>query len=282
MSGPAPPPPPRGPLGATGWSSRFALGLAILVAAGVAGAGAPDDLLHSGHKLYSQHDEELIIRHFFDDRRGGFFVDVGSFHWQNLSTTYYLEHHLGWSGIAVDALPGLAAGYQKHRPRTRFFQYIVTDRSGTLETLYAAGSLSSTSEEHIERFPTLAGQVKPKPIQVPTITLDELLERNGVARVDFLSLDIEEGEPAALAGFDIDRYRPELVCVSAGPPVRDRLAAYFAAHGYERIDAYLEFDAGNWYYRPQPRRPWLGAAAGLSGAALVWAVWWGVRRRHPA
>lgn len=67
---------------------RSPSGLAALIAACAAGllsfpaaAGAPADILEKGQKLYSQHDEELIIRHFFDDRRDGFFVDVGSFHW---------------------------------------------------------------------------------------------------------------------------------------------------------------------------------------------------------
>ena len=58
-------------------------------------AGAPKDILTSGQKLYSANNEELIIRHFFNDRRGGVFVDVGSWHWKESSTTYYLEKHLG-------------------------------------------------------------------------------------------------------------------------------------------------------------------------------------------
>ena len=115
--------------------------------------GAPEDILTAGQALYSQRDEELIIRHFFDDRREGFFVDVGSFHWKKKSTTYYLEKHLGWSGIAMDAQPGFAAGYRTHRPATTFLNYIVTDHSGTVETLYLARALSSTSRELIRRFP---------------------------------------------------------------------------------------------------------------------------------
>jgi len=48
---------------------------------------------------------------------------------------------------------------------------------------------------------------------VSTITLDDLLGREGVAHVDFLSLDIEGAEPAALAGFSIGRFQPALACV---------------------------------------------------------------------
>jgi hypothetical protein len=51
--------------------------------------------------------EELIIRDFFNDRRGGFFLDVGSGRFQTGSNTYFLEKSLGWRGIAIDANPNL-------------------------------------------------------------------------------------------------------------------------------------------------------------------------------
>ena len=209
--------------------------------------GAPEDILTAGQALYSQRDEELIIRHFFDDRREGFFVDVGSFHWKKKSTTYYLEKHLGWSGIAMDAQPGFAAGYRTHRPATTFLNYIVTDHSGTVETLYLARALSSTSRELIRRFPKTR-DLEPREISVPTITLDEALDQNRVSRIDFLSMDIEGGEPAALAGFDIGRFRPELVCIESDPSTRAAILAYLTEHGYERIDAYLAHDNANWYF----------------------------------
>jgi hypothetical protein len=71
-------------------------------------------------------------------------------------------------------------------------------------------------------------------------------------------MDIEGSEPTALAGFDIERFRPELVVIEAAPDNRAAIAAYFAAHGYERIDAYLEHDAFNWYFRPRAGKEDLG------------------------
>ncbi len=196
-------------------------------------------------KLYSQKNEELVIRHFFDDRRGGVFVDVGCYHWKKYSTTYYLEARLGWSGVGIDALPWLRAGYEKNRPATRFFNYIVTDRSGGKATLFAAGPLSSTDEERIEAW--LPGE-KRKPIEVPTITLTELLDEAGIAKIDFLSMDIEGGEAAALRGFDIERFAPELACVEVAAENREAVAQYFADHGYQLLEEYRAYDPLNLYY----------------------------------
>ena len=126
----------------------------------------------------------------------------------------------------------------------------MTDHSGDVGTLYAAGPLSSVNKDNVKSFPEVK-DVKPKPIQVATITLNDLLDRNGVETLDFLSMDIEGAEPAALAGFDIERFRPALVCIEAHGAGGEEIAAYFQAHGYERIDEYLQHDRVNWYYKPK-------------------------------
>lgn len=231
---------------------RVVFAAILLVAGCQRHEGAPKGLLASGEKLYSQFNEELIIRHFFDDRKGGFFVDVGSWHFRDGSTTYYLEKHLGWSGIAIDAQEHLRKGYDENRPNTRFFSYAVGDKSGEKVTFYLAGQLSSTHEDHL-RFFDKAKDYKPQAVEVETITLNDLLTRQGVDRIDFLSMDIEEAEPAALAGFDIAKYRPALVCIEAAEVVREPIATYFVTHGYERIDEYLKHDEVNWYFRPRRR-----------------------------
>jgi FkbM family methyltransferase len=213
-------------------------------------SGAPTDILTNGKKLYTQFNEELIIRHYFDDMRHGSFVDVGSWQWRDGSTTYYLEEHLGWRGLAIDAQESLRSDYEKHRPRTKFFSYIVTDHSGTREKLFLGGQISSVDPTHFEQFPGTEGVV-PQEIEVPTITLNELLSQNGVTHFDFLSIDIEGAEPQALAGFDIKKYAPRLVCIEAAPRIRDAILDYFSKHDYERIDDYLQYDAVNWYFRPR-------------------------------
>ena len=96
------------------------------------------DILATGKALYSHAKEELIIRDFFHDRRGGFFLDVGCGHPIQDSNTYYLEKHLGWSGIAVDALPEFARKWRRNRPASKFFNLLVTDHADTLDPFYRA------------------------------------------------------------------------------------------------------------------------------------------------
>lgn len=210
------------------------------------------DIIGTEKKLYSQLNEELIIRDFFQDRRDGFFVDIGCADPQEGSTTYYLEKHLGWSGIAVDARNELRPLWKKKRPKSTFITYLVTDHSDTTDPFYVikgAEGLSSTEKERKFMGHEFEGEER----RVLSITLNDLLAKNKVTNIDFLSMDIEGAELLALAGFDIERYKPELVCIEGSPHQRDKITEYFTTHGYERIDKYLEHDKVNLYFQPKGR-----------------------------
>jgi FkbM family methyltransferase len=201
-----------------------------------------------GPPLYSQFAEELIIRDFFKDRRSGVFLDVGANHYRDSSTTYYLEHHLGWSGLAIEPLTQFAEDYKTHRPRTTFLPFFVSDVSDAKATLYVLDKhtvVSSSDKAFTERT-----GANPRELTVPTIRLDDLLQKHGITRVDFMSMDIELSEPKALAGFDVRRFRPELVCIEAHDEVRQQILDYFARHGYVIVGKYLPADENNLYFMP--------------------------------
>lgn len=201
-----------------------------------------------GPRLYSHGDEELIIRDFFEDRKNGFFVDVGANHYQVESTTFYLEKFLGWSGIAVDGVGDFEADYLGNRKNTRFFCFCVSDRSGASADFYV------TEKNNMRRSSLRKSWAKKygrsHHTTIPTIRLDDLLEREGVQRIDFLSMDVELGEQAALAGFDIEKYRPALVCIETHKEVRRQIFDYFSQHGYVLLEKYKDLDPANSYFIP--------------------------------
>jgi methyltransferase FkbM-like protein len=202
---------------------------------------------HYGPGKHSTYLEEWIIRDFFQDKKQGVFVDVGSADYENASNTYFLEDTLGWSGIAIDAQESYRAGYEKHRPRTKFFALFVSDHSNDTAKLFLAngpGASSSTRD-----FSAAYGGVKGS-VDVPTVTLNDLLTAQGVAAFDFLSMDIELAEPQGLAGLDIQRFHPTLAVVEAHPEVRQRILDYFAANHYGVVGKYLRVDPVNLWFMP--------------------------------
>ena len=205
-----------------------------------------------GPTHYSQFQEEWIIRDFFKDRRGGYFVDVGASHYRDNSSTFYLENRLGWSGIAVDPQSMFEADYRKYRPRTRFFSFFVSDASNQAAKLYIPDGDSLDASGNRDSA-LLSGKHVTENV-VPTITLTDLLTQLRVGRIDLLSVDVELSEPKVLAGFDIGRFKPTLVCIEAHAEVRQQILDFFASHGYVAVGRYLRVDPLNLYFTP------LGAA----------------------
>jgi FkbM family methyltransferase len=200
-----------------------------------------------GDARSSEHFEEWLIRDFFQDRREGVFLDVGANHYKNYSNTYFLEASLGWSGVAVDALEEFAAGYAANRPKTRYVAMYASDVADSSVRFFVSDNalVSSSDPEFTKRYGASG-----KPREVPTTTLNAVLEQAGIDHIDLLSMDIELAEPKALAGFDIRRFRPALVCIEAHPEVRQQILDYFASNGYTIVGKYLRADSHNLYFRP--------------------------------
>jgi FkbM family methyltransferase len=201
-----------------------------------------------GPERNTEREEEWLIRDFFRDRRNGVFVDVGANHYQVTNKTYYLETQLGWSGIAIEPQAQFAADWAKHRPRARFFPLFVSDVSNETAKLYVLNSSSLVASGHKE-FVQQFGQ--PDEVrEVPTVALTDLLDQQGIRKIDFLSMDIELYEPQALKGFDINRFKPSLVCIEALIPVRQQILDYFTAHDYVVVGKYVWVDRENLYFMP--------------------------------
>lgn len=201
-----------------------------------------------GPARFSQFAEEWIIRDFFQDKRDGVFVDVGANHYRDSSTTYYLEKHLGWSGLAIEPLRQFEAEYKTHRPRTTFAPFFVADVSDETAKMYVLDAHTVVSSA--DRTFTERTGANPRELIVPTITLNDLLPKHGIEKIDFLSMDIELSEPKALAGFDVGRFRPGLVCIEAHDEVRQQILDYFARNGYVIVGKYLPADDNNLYFMP--------------------------------
>ncbi len=231
--------------------------LTLLVLFSVSGAITPskittlsiDEFVRANRKLYSQHNEELLIRHFFHDRRDGVFLDVGCAWPRRNSTTFFLESYLGWSGIGIDAVEHYREAWEFYRPKSTFLHFAVCDKSGDIITFHQAAwsGVSSIYEEHVEHY----SNQQSTPVDVRTVTLNDVLVDAALDAIDFMSMDIEGAEPLALAGFDIERFAPRLVCIEMheGAENQDFIEDYFTKHGYQRIDEYLPYDHANWYYR---------------------------------
>jgi FkbM family methyltransferase len=168
---------------------------------------------------YSQNREDILLARAFPQDYVGFYVDVGAWLPDTDSVTK-LFYDRGWSGLNVE--PGRHAFSELVRQRTRDIN---------LPVAVAENAGEATFYEYNEAFAgrstldgELAGQYGEEGFEaesytVTVTTLSDIFEEHvGERVVDFLKIDVEGNEEAALRGADFTRFRPRIVIVEATEP----------------------------------------------------------------
>jgi FkbM family methyltransferase len=201
-------------------------------------------------------DHEMrLIAAFFGGRKG-YFVEVGANEPRKRSQTWHLEQ-AGWTGVLIEPQPELAANLRAQRSAKVFAVACSSpENTGRALPLHVAGPLSSLDRERMA-----PGAVAETVIDVPVRTLDSVLEEAGSPPgFDFLSIDVEGHEIEVLRGFNIARWRPQLILLE------DHVAdlskhRYLNSAGYRIIRRY---ENNGWYV---PRQ-----AADQPGLADRWEI----------
>lgn len=152
-------------------------------------------------KNYSELD--LILQYQFESTNC-IIIDVGAHH-GSFSVPFALK---GWKVIAFEPEKENREAYQKHLSP---FQNVicipkaVTDVSGQKVPFFISPehfgihALKPFHSTHTEAY------------EVETVCLDDALEESGVSEVTLLKIDAEGADFLALKGFNLTRYRPEMV-----------------------------------------------------------------------
>ena len=180
-------------------------------------------------KFYSQNGEDHVISSVFSHRKEpGFFVDVGALDGKVFSNTYGFELE-GWKGICIEAHPDYVPLLEKNRPNSTVIHAAISHENQDTTTFYAnkRGALSTLVGNLRKQFKEKYKRTNPAwvPIQVPMRTLTSVLDEVQPPAIDFVSIDIEGGEIAALRGFDFEKYRPRVFVIEAIDKKREKITA---------------------------------------------------------
>lgn len=170
---------------------------------------------------YGQNGEDIVLWRVFAGRDEGRYVEVGANHPTDLSVSRSF-YDAGWSGIAVEPQPAVAAQFRRERPRDLVLEAAVTDSPDPTITFFelpGADGLSTTDAEHARRHGESGLEVQE--ITVRTSRLDALLSHHLVPGDDihFMVVDVEGGEAAVLASNDWTTWRPWVLVVEAVAPM---------------------------------------------------------------
>lgn len=185
-------------------------------------------------------EEKELVLDFFGQKRDGVFVEVGANDPVAGSQTWLLEQN-GWHGVLVEPQAALCEKLRLERINSKVFQVAcsVPEKEGEALLHVGAHSGLSTLEKQIDSH----GSQFVGTERVKVTTLDRVLQSAGVARIDFLSLDVEGHEIEVMRGLDFEKFKPSLILIEDG--VRDLSKhRYLKSRGYKLVK---RTSLNNWY-----------------------------------
>lgn len=197
-------------------------------------------MLNPAFPYASQAGQDQIVDRIFKGKRDGTFVDVGAYDGISGSNSLFFEKWRGWSGVMVEpvAMQRTRAAAQRTAP---CLPYAVSGENGTASFMAVTEGYTQMSGL-LDLYDTeLLDRVRADPrhseqmITVETRTLNAILDEAGLANPDFVSLDIEGGELAALAAFDFENHRVGAWAIENNTGSAD-IADLMRAKGYNLVE----------------------------------------------
>ena len=156
--------------------------------------------------------EDLFMVEYFKKKNNGFYIDVGCYHPIHRNNTSLLYKN-GWSGINIDIHQFSIDLFNYLRPDDVNLNCAVSNINGVAEMFYqkALSQLSTIDKQQAK----IAFQGNIKTSKVESFTLDFILEKLKFndKKIDLLDIDVEGADLKVLKGFDIEKFKPELICV---------------------------------------------------------------------
>ena len=160
---------------------------------------------------YSFNAVDLIINYIFKDQNTGTYVDIGAQHPISNNNTYLLFKR-GWSGVNIDLDKKNIDLFNISRPRDINLNFAISDKQQEVELyFYHDASPINTLNKQVADFQKASVKSVKK---INSYTLNNILEKiDFKKKIDYMNIDVEGYEEKVLSGFDINRYRPNVISV---------------------------------------------------------------------
>ena len=162
----------------------------------------------------SQFGEDKKIIKLFDKNKKGTYVDVGCFHPTRQNNTY-LMYKLGWSGVNIDLNPLTIELFKVARPNDINICAAVSNSNGVKNLFFDhdLSSLNTISKNHTLYIEKAFGKKDLKKKKIKTTTLDNLLKKEKISKIDFMNIDIEGHELEVLKTFNFKHFDIRVICI---------------------------------------------------------------------
>lgn len=200
-------------------------------------------VVHNYEISEAQLFQDLFVT-FLLNKKNGTFVDFGATNGKTINNSYMLEKYYDWTGVVCE--PNPTYHEELKRNRTCFVETkCVSNASDKVVTFLKTNNpelstmVGYDNDEHDRSFHDK--------IEVQTISLNDLLKRHGIEKVDYLSVDTEGSEYDILSVFDIEKHLPTIITVEHNyTENRHKIHTLLTSKGYVRkFEMFSRWD--DWY-----------------------------------
>ena len=186
--------------------------------------------------------EDLFVNYFFQQKKKGFYVDIGCNLPKSRSTTYLL-YKKGWDGIKVDISPRSIKLNEYIRPNDINLNISVGKNEDLIDAYIFYDNCSMNTVDKKFKEYTKKVLIKSQAIlKLKQLRLNTILQNNMINKIDYLNIDVEGHEYEVISGFNIKKYQPELVSIEIHdkncPPTNNKIYKYFIKNNYKLISIY--------------------------------------------
>ena len=157
---------------------------------------------------YSQLGQDLHVLKIYNNKKNGYFVEIGASDGINLSNTFLLEKQYEWKGICIEPIP------EKYNElivnRKCICENVSVYNESDIEVEFAIAennNLLSGIYKHVNHHKHIVDENKII-INSKTKTLTDILDKNNSPKfIDYLSVDTEGSEFEILRGINFEKYQ---------------------------------------------------------------------------
>jgi len=190
---------------------------------------------------------QLIHKKFLNNKKNGYFIELGAYNGVNKSNTYILERFFDWSGICIEPNNYYYETLKKSRSCQCFNDCIDKEEKIVDFLCYkTTGGIISKDTDNDQKTVDRKLQnndfEENKIIKKKTKTLFQILKKNNApSTIDFLSLDVEGAETRILENFPFDQYIFRIMIIERP---NNYLNKIITRNGYKKSDIKSEKNPG--------------------------------------
>lgn len=190
--------------------------------------------------MHSQLGQDIFCLTFYNNKREGYFLDIGACDGVSFSNSYLLEDEYKWKGLLIEPMKSIIPVLKEKRPNSMIIEKAAYSESGKI--LSFCENRDDKMISGLDGYVDKEFQVKQynkvhfwESYDVETVTISDLLKEHKYPQfIEYVSLDVEGAELEVLKGMDFQTYTYGIMNIEHNyvEPRRSQIKELLLENGY--------------------------------------------------